>query len=122
MKTNLFKYTIHRAAWLVLVVFVIATISFFVMRFTPGGPFDKDRALPDAIEKNLKAKYHLDEPLGMQYLLYMRNICKGDLGPSFKYRNRTVAEIISRSFLVSALICALALIIAFDLGITIGFI
>lgn len=105
-----------------IVIFIIATASFFIMRFTPGGPFDKERSLPEAIEKNLKAKYHLDKPLTTQYIIYMENLCKGDLGPSFKYRDRTVSEIIGRSFIVSALIGALALIIAFDIGITVGMI
>ena len=92
------------------------------MRFTPGGPFDKERSLPAAIEKNIQAKYDLDKPLVTQYMLYLRNLCKGDLGPSFKYRNRTVNEIIGSSFLVSLLLGGFALIIAFDIGITIGMI
>lgn len=118
----MFKYITHRLIWLILVLFIIATISFFIMRFTPGGPFDNERALPTAIERNLETKYNLDKPLLTQYLIYIKNLCKGDLGPSFKYRNRTVNEIIGRSFLVSLLLGSLALIIAFDAGITIGMI
>lgn len=122
MKDNTLKYIAKRMIWLIVVLFIITTVSFFVMRLTPGGPFDKDRVLPEAIENNLKAKYNLDKPLPTQYILYMKNLCKGDLGPSFKYRDRTVSEIISNSFVVSALLGSLALIIAFDLGITIGMI
>jgi len=116
------RYIIHRFAWLVIILLIISTVSFFIMRFTPGGPFDKERSLPAAIEKNIQAKYDLDKPLFTQYFLYLRNLCKGDLGPSFKYRNRTVNEIIGGSFLVSALLGGFALIIAFDIGITIGMI
>lgn len=116
----LIKYITHRLVWLIIILFIIATISFFIMRCTPGGPFDKERILPTAIEKNLKAKYNLDKPLFVQYLFYIKNLCKGDLGPSFKYRNRTVNEIIGDSFLVSILVGSLALIFAFDIGITIG--
>lgn len=109
-------------AWLVAVVFIIATVSFFVMRFTPGGPFDRERSLPSAIEDNLAAKYDLDKPLVTQYAIYMKGLCRGDLGPSFKYRNRSVNEIIGSSFLVSLLLGSLALTIAFYAGITIGMI
>ncbi len=116
------RYIIHRFAWLVIILLIISTVSFFIMRYTPGGPFDKERSLPAAIEKNIQAKYDLDKPLFTQYFLYLRNLCKGDLGPSFKYRNRTVNEIIGGSFLVSALLGGFALIIAFDIGITIGMI
>ncbi len=122
MKTDLIKYVTGRLIWLVAVIFIITTVSFFIMRFIPGGPFDRDRALPEAIEKNLKAKYNLDKPLTTQYFLYMQNLCKGDLGPSFKYRNRTVSEIIGQSFIVSALLGSLALVIAFDIGILLGMI
>ncbi|MGR3176529.1 MAG: ABC transporter permease [Candidatus Anammoxibacter sp.] len=116
------KYITHRFIWLIIILVIIATISFFIMRFTPGGPFDRERALPVAIEKNLKAKYNLDKPLIKQYFIYMKNLCKGDLGPSFKYRNRSVNEIIGSSFIVSLLIGSLALIIAFDVGVTLGMI
>ncbi len=116
------KYIANRLGWLVIALFIIATTSFFIMRFTPGGPFDRERALPEAIENNLKAKYNMDKPLHVQYCIYIKNLCKGDLGPSFKYRNRTVKEIIGQSFFVSALIGSLALIIAFDMGVALGMI
>lgn len=114
------RYIANRLVGLICVLFIIATASFFIMRFIPGGPFDRERAVPEAIEKNLRGKYNMDKPLAVQYLLYMKNLLKGDLGPSFKYRNRTVAEIIAQSFPVSALLGASALIIAFYLGIAIG--
>ena len=122
MRSSLIKFVVNRLVWLVAVIFIITTVSFFIMRFIPGGPFDRERVLPEAIEKNLNAKYNLDKPLVTQYFLYMQGLCKGDLGPSFKYRDRTVNEIIGESFLVSALLGSLALVIAFDIGILLGMI
>jgi oligopeptide transport system permease protein len=113
-------FIFRRIIWFVLVLFAIATISFFLMRFVPGGPFDRERNLPEAIEKNLRAKYNMDKPLLTQYLLYMKQLCRGDLGPSFKYRNRTVNEIIAQSFPASAILGTYALTLAAVAGITIG--
>lgn len=113
-------FVLRRFAWLVIVLFVIATASFFLMRFAPGGPFDKERSLPEAIEKNLRAKYNLDKPLGVQYLIYMGGIIKGDLGPSFKYRNRSVNEIIAQSFPISLTLGIYALSLALIVGVSAG--
>ncbi|MFQ5956228.1 MAG: ABC transporter permease [Candidatus Brocadiales bacterium] len=113
-------FVIRRFVWLVIVLFVIATASFFLMRFAPGGPFDKERSLPEAIEKNLRAKYHLDRPLGVQYLIYMGGLIKGDLGPSFKYRNRSVNEIIAQSFPISLTLGLYALSLALIAGVSAG--
>lgn len=117
---SLGDYILRRMVWLVVVLFVIATVSFFLMRFAPGGPFDKERSLPEAIERNLRAKYHLDKPLWAQYLIYMGGIVRGDLGPSFKYRNRTVNEIIAQSFPTSAMLGLYALSLALIVGVSAG--
>lgn len=116
----MFTFIIRRIIWFILVLFTIATISFFLMRFVPGGPFDRERNLPEAIEKNLRAKYHMDKPLWTQYLIYMKQLCKRDLGPSFKYRNRTVNEIIAQSFPASAILGTYGLTLAVVIGITTG--
>jgi oligopeptide transport system permease protein len=117
---SLAAYILRRLGWLVVVLLIIATASFFLMRFAPGGPFDKERNLPEAIEKNLRAKYHLDKPLWKQYFIYMGGLFQGDLGPSFKYRNRTVNEIIAESFPVSAMLGLYALSLAIIVGVATG--
>jgi len=101
-----------------IVLLIIATASFFLMRFAPGGPFDKERTLPEAIEKNLRAKYHLDRPLAVQYIIYMGGLIRGDLGPSFKYRNRSVNTIIAQSFPISLTLGIYALSLAFIVGVS----
>ncbi|HET9232621.1 MAG TPA: oligopeptide transporter permease, partial [Candidatus Eisenbacteria bacterium] len=78
-------------------LFVILLLSFLFMRSAPGGPFDTERSVPAQIEKNLRAKYHLDEPLPKQFARYMGGLLQGDLGPSFKYQSRTVNEIIAQA-------------------------
>ncbi|MHC4358978.1 MAG: ABC transporter permease [Planctomycetota bacterium] len=120
MGQSLAAYILRRFAWLVIVLFIIATASFFLMRFAPGGPFDKERNLPVAIEENLKAKYHLDRTLGVQYLLYMGGLVRGDLGPSFKYRNRSVNDIIAQSLPISLTLGVYALALAFIVGVGAG--
>ena len=114
------NYIIRRLLQFPIILFIIATISFFIMRWAPGGPFDTEKKVPPEVEKNLKAKYRLDLPLYKQYLFYIRDLLKFDLGPSFKYRNRTVNEIIKQSFPISAILGLTALIIALILGISTG--
>jgi oligopeptide transport system permease protein len=91
-------------------LWVVVTLTFVFLRVIPGGPFDKDRVLPPEIEANLEAKYHLDEPLPAQYERYLRQIGRGDLGPSFKYLGRSVNDILRESFPVSAQLGLLALL------------
>jgi oligopeptide transport system permease protein len=91
-------------------LWVVVTLTFVFLRVIPGGPFDKDRVLPPEIEANLEAKYHLDEPLPDQYARYLRQIGRGDLGPSFKYLGRSVNDILRESFPVSAQLGLLALL------------
>ncbi|MEK7368578.1 MAG: ABC transporter permease, partial [Planctomycetota bacterium] len=120
MGKSLTAYIFRRLAWMVIVLFIIATASFFLMRFAPGGPFDKERTLPEAVEKNLRAKYHLDRPLAVQYIIYMGGLVRGDLGPSFKYRNRSVNTIIAQSFPISLTLGIYALSLAFIVGVSAG--
>ena len=114
------KFLIGRTVAGVLVVYVVATITFFLMHVVPGGPFDREKVFPPEIEKNIKAKYHLDEPVYKQYLYYMGDLLKGDLGPSFKYRNRRVQDILADTLPVSAQLGVLALIIGVGLGVSAG--
>ena len=86
----------------------------------PGGPFDEERALPPEIEANIAAAYHLDEPLPMQFLRYIGGLVRGDLGPSYRYVDYTVAELIGTGFPYSLKIGALAIALALVLGISAG--
>ena len=99
---------------------VIVTIAFFMMRIAPGGPFDRERALPAEIEKNVLAEYNLDDPLIVQYWDYLRGVLHGDFGPSFKYRDFTVVELLRTGFPASLRVGGLAIALAIVLGITLG--
>jgi oligopeptide transport system permease protein len=101
-------------------LWAIVTASFFLLRLAPGGPFDADRALHPQVEANLRAAYHLDRPLHEQYLRYLAQLLQGDLGPSLKYKDYSVAELIAASAPVSALVGGLALVLALALGIWAG--
>jgi oligopeptide transport system permease protein len=113
-------YAVRRLFIAVPTLFVIVTIAFFLMRAAPGGPFDSDRVLPPAIEKNVLAYYHLDQPLWQQYLNYVGGLFQGDLGPSFRVRDFTVAELIGAGFPASLQIGGLAILIAIVIGISLG--
>ena len=98
------RYIIKRILGIIPVLWVVATLTFFLIRLAPGGPFDSDKQIPKEILANLEAKYHLDEPLIAQYFRYLGMLAQGDLGPSFRYASRTVNEIIGETFPVSAAI------------------
>ena len=99
---------------------VLMTLCFFLMRLAPGGPFDRDRSLPPAIEAALATEYHLDEPLPRQYLRYLGGLLRGDLGPSFQYQDFRVAELIATGLPVSAAIGIGSLLLALLLGGAMG--
>lgn len=102
------------------VFILVVTIVFFMIRFAPGGPFDSEKAVSPQIMQNLLAKYHLDEPLWQQYLRYWGSLLEGDLGPSFRYANKTVNEIIIDSWGVSIELGLISLAWALLIGITAG--
>ncbi len=116
-------YFLKRALFLIPLLLVITFMAFALVRLAPGGPFDNERkpASPE-IERNLKAKYHLDEPVWKQYLRYLGDLSHGDLGPSLKYRNHTVNDIIRQGLPVSLTLGLLAFLIAQGIGIPLGFI
>ncbi|GAB2781112.1 oligopeptide ABC transporter permease OppB [Halomonas shantousis] len=114
------SYTLKRLLQAIPTLLIVITISFFLMRIAPGGPFDGERQLPPEIEANLKAAYHLDEPLPMQYLRYMGNLLHGDFGPSFKYKDFSVTELILQGFPVSLEIGGLAIALALLIGLPLG--
>jgi oligopeptide transport system permease protein len=116
------RFIVRRLLQTIPVLFVIITATFFMVRFVPGGPFTADKAIPPEILRNLEAHYGLDQPLWRQYLTYLGKIVRGDLGPSFKYANRSVNEIISDKLPVSLELGAWALLVALGLGLPLGII
>ncbi len=135
-------FLLRRALWFAITVWIVITVSFFLMRAVPGGPFDTDRAIDAAIEKNLAARYHLDWPLWKQYLQYLGpfnldethgatlaggdgsssfgGVLVGDFGPSFKYRDFSVNDIIAQSLPISIALGTVALAWALLLGLSAG--
>ena len=113
-------YALRRLLGAVPTLFVIVTLAFFMMRAAPGGPFDTDRRLPPEIEQNVKAAYDLDKPLVQQYAIYLGKLTRGDLGPSFRNKDFTVAQLIAAGFPVSARLGLSAMALALLLGSAMG--
>jgi len=111
------RFILRRIAVSIPVIFLVASTTFFIMRLAPGGPFMSERAIPPEIQANLQAKYGLDQPLWVQYGRYLRNLIQLDLGPSYKYPERTVNEIIAEGFPVSLQLGLSALAFALLVGI-----
>jgi oligopeptide transport system permease protein len=114
------RFAFRRLLQTIPVMFIIITATFFMVRFVPGGPFTTEKAIPPEILRQLEAHYGLDQPLWQQYLNYLGKLAVGDLGPSFKYTNRTVNEIIADKLPVSLELGGLALAVALTLGLTFG--
>jgi oligopeptide transport system permease protein len=103
-----------------LALLVIITATFFMLRFVPGGPFTAEKAVTPEILRNLEAHYGLDKPLWHQYFDYLGSLAKGDFGPSFKYPNRTVNEILGDKLPVSIELGVLSLLVALLIGLPLG--
>lgn len=116
----MFAIVLKRALAAIPVLWIVATLTFVMVRIVPGGPFDMDKALPPEIVANIKAKYHLDKPLPEQYFLYLSRLCRGDLGVSYKYANRTVNDILSDAFPVSLQLGSLGLFLSILIGVPLG--
>lgn len=114
------KYTLKRALMAILTIWVVVTITFFLMNSIPGDPFTDQKKIPPEIMEKLEKKYGLDQPLVVQYGKYLKNILKGDLGDSMKYKNRSVNSIIEEGFPVSFKVGMLAIIFAAVVGISFG--
>lgn len=113
-------FVLRRLLQAIPTLFLVITGSFFLIRLAPGGPFDLERPLPPAAMANLARVYGLDQPLWQQYWRYLGSLLRGDLGPSFSFRDLTVAELFARGLPVSASLGALALVLALILGIGLG--
>ena len=114
------RFITSRLLQSLLALFLIITATFFMMRFVPGGPFTAEKAVPPEILRNLEAHYGLDQPLYRQYLSYLGHLARGDFGPSFKYANRTVNEIIADTLPVSAELGLWSLLVALGVGLPLG--
>lgn len=111
---------LRRLAQAVPTLLVVVTLGFFLMRLAPGGPFDLERPLAPAAMENLRRVYGLDQPLPVQFLRYLGALAQGDLGPSFSFRDLTVADLFRRGLPVSMTLGALALALVLVLGIGLG--
>ena len=116
----MFKTIILRLITGGLVLFFVVSLTFFLIRFLPGGPFDAEKDLPPKIMENLEKKYRFDEPVWKQYLIYVNNLAHGDFGPSYKYVDRSANEIIADTFPVSLQLGITALLISLVFGISLG--
>jgi oligopeptide transport system permease protein len=113
-------YTFRRLAGAIPTLVVIVTAAFFLMRVAPGGPFDEEQALPPEIAANLEAAYGLDQPMSVQYRNYLVGLVHGDLGPSFRYKDFRVSELIAQGLPVTVSIGAAALVLAVLAGVPLG--
>ena len=114
------QYVSKRALSMVLVLYIVITATFLLMHSIPGGPFTTEKNLTPEVLRNINARYHLDDPLWKQYIDYMGNVLKFDLGPSFKYQDRTVNNIIADGFPVSIELGTFAVLLAVPVGISAG--
>jgi len=114
------RYFLRRLLGAIPTLFLIVVISFFMIRLAPGGPFSHERQVPKEVEAALLHAYHLDEPLWQQFLRYLWNLLHGDFGPSFKYKDFTVTELIAQGFPVSLQLGGIAIVLALVIGLTLG--
>ena len=108
----MWSYTFRRVLATLPTLLAVITVCYLLLHATPGGPFDTERKVSAAVLANLQAKYHLDEPLWKQYLLYLNNLLHGDLGASFRYEDWSVNQLVAKALPISAAIGGGALLIA----------
>jgi oligopeptide transport system permease protein len=116
------KYIIRRFLGLIPTLLVIMSLSFFIIRVAPGGPFSRERSIPKLVLRNILKKYHLDEPLWKQYGRYMLDVLRGDLGPSYRYHDRDVNYFMAQALPDSMVLGLMSLTLAVVLGIGTGII
>ncbi|MDF0752654.1 oligopeptide ABC transporter permease OppB [Marinobacter sp. 71-i] len=116
----MFSFIIRRLLVAVPTILALITVSFVLMHAAPGGPFTNERNVPEAVMENIEAKYNLDKPLWQQYFIYVGNVAQGDLGPSFRYKDFTVNELIESSFPRSAYIGAWSFLFVVVFGVGLG--
>jgi oligopeptide transport system permease protein len=114
------RYFFMRLAGAIPTLFIIVTLTFFLMRAAPGGPFDAEQSLPPEIMANLQKAYGLDQPVWTQYGRYLKSLLHGDFGPSFKYKDFSVTELIGQGFPITLELGVIAMLLALLLGIPLG--
>lgn len=114
------RYVFRRLSGAIIILWVIITVTFALMHAIPGGPFTTEKKLPPQVKASIEAKYHLDDPVWKQYGDYLGGVITGDLGPSYKYEGRSVNDIISDAFPISAQLGLLSLMVAVVGGIAAG--
>jgi oligopeptide transport system permease protein len=114
------SYIGRRFLWIIPVLFTVSIITFFLMHAVPGGPWDRDKRLPQATQDRLNAKYGLDQPIYIQYITWAGKFVQGDLGPSYRYTDRTVNEIVADGFWTTVQLGVMAFILSVLVGIPLG--
>ena len=114
------KFILKRLLEAIPTLLVLITVSFFMMRFAPGNPFSGERGVSPEVMANIQQKYGLDKPVYQQYFTYLGNLAQGDLGPSFKYKDFSVNDLVRKALPVSATIGSLAFLLALGLGVGLG--
>lgn len=114
------RYALLRILGAIPTLMLVIILAFLMVHAAPGGPFDDERVLPADVAANIEAAYHLDEPLPAQFVRYLSGLLHGDLGPSYRYRDYTVADLIGAGFPLSLQLGVLAMLLALLLGIGSG--
>jgi oligopeptide transport system permease protein len=114
------RYVTRRLLWIIPVLFAVSVITFLLMHAVPGGPWAREKALPDAVEARLNAQYGLDQPLPEQYLRWAAAFATGDLGPSYRYQDRTVNDIVADGFWTTVQLGLMAFALSVLVGIPLG--
>lgn len=113
-------YSFKRLISAIPTLFIMIAVAFFMIRVAPGGPFDTEKSVPPEIQANLEKAYNLDKPVYEQFWIYLKNLTKGDFGPSFQYKDYTVTELIQTGFPVSIKLGLSAMLLALFLGVLAG--
>ena len=116
----MFRYALLRILGAIPTMFLVIAVAFLMVHAAPGGPFDADRMLPADIEENIARAYRLDEPLPQQFVRYVSGLWQGDFGPSYRYLDYNVSELIGAAFPISMQLGILAILLALALGISAG--
>jgi oligopeptide transport system permease protein len=114
------RFALLRLLWAIPTLLLVIVLAFLMVHAAPGGPFDAERALPPEIEANIARAYHLDEPLPQQFVRYLGGVLRGDFGPSYRYRDYSVSELIGRAIPVSMKLGVLAMALAVLVGVSFG--
>ena len=118
----MWSYTLRRVLATLPTMLVVITVCYILLHLTPGGPFDTERKVSEAVLANLNAKYHLDLPLWQQYLLYLKGLLQGDLGASFRYADWSVNDLVADALPVSLFIGGGSLVLSLFIGVALGII